>query len=1159
MENTQDEKVIPGDPDNVKSDVAKQEEATLAFWQENKIFEKTLEQTKDGSPFVFYDGPPFATGLPHYGHLLAGTIKDMIPRYQTMKGRYVARRWGWDCHGLPLENLIEAELGLKTKKDIENLGIGKFNEAAREAVLRYADDWRKIVPRFGRFVDMENDYRTMDSSYSESVWWVFKTLFDKGLIYEGYKSMHLCPRCETTLSNFEVNQGYKDITDISVTVEFELIDRPNVFILAWTTTPWTLPGNVALAINPDIEYVEVRGEVEGNLYIVARERVGNVFGETYEIIRTIPAKDLIGKKYKPVFDYYAKDADLKNKENGWQIYGADFVTTESGTGVVHIAPAFGDDDMELGQKENLPFVQHVATDGKFKPEVKDFAGQQVKPKDDHQKADIEVIKNLAHRDLLFKKEKIVHSYPHCWRCDTPLLNYASSSWFVKVTDLKDKLVEANKKITWVPEHIKEGRFGKWLEGARDWAISRSRFWGAPLPVWRCSGCEEIKVVGSRDDLLGNTSKKVTKVIFLRHGESEKNVKNIWSSAVNKYPLTEVGVKQAEKMAKELNRQEVVAIYTSPVLRAKQTANIIGSSLGLSVSEDDGLMETREGEWEDKTISQINELDSRNKYLLIDDIDERYNAKRGKLGESWAEVERRFYGSVKKLALKHVGKTIVVVTHQGPLAYGLRAFNDFLLSDMPRLFSEISYAQPHEVYFDIDREKELDLHRPFIDEVKFDCKCGGKMARVPDVFDCWFESGSMPYGQKHYLGQALTLPAGGFDPTKNVGFPAEFIAEGLDQTRGWFYSLIVLGVALFDKSPYKNVIVNGLVLAEDGQKMSKSLKNYPDPIELVNKYGADAVRYYMVSSPIVRGEDLSFSEKGVDEVYKKIILRLQNVVALYQMYADENVEAKNDSKNVLDQWMISRLNQVVGEVTEGLDNYELDKAVRPFDLFVDDLSTWYVRRSRERFKGEDLVDKNDALSTTKYVLLELAKLLAPIMPFLAERIYGDLGGEKESVHLETWAASTKVSASQASIVTEMQKVREVVSLGLEARAKAKIKVRQPLALLKIKDVLADEYLSLIEEEVNVKKVELAVDLADGVSLDTNITEELAEEGEMRDLLREVQSVRKTHDLNPSDRVRLTLGEKHHALATKFKDEFLRVAGVVEIALDGSVDLRIEKIN
>ncbi len=1158
MESGQDEKVIPGDNADNKSEVAKTEEATLAFWRQNKIFEQSLQQTKGGAEFTFYDGPPFATGLPHYGHILAGTIKDVIPRYQTMRGKYVARRWGWDCHGLPLENIVEAELGLKTKKDIEDLGIGKFNETARGMVLRYADDWKRIIPRLGRWVDMDDPYRTMDPSYSETIWWIFKNLYDKGLIYEGYKAMHLCPRCETTLSNFEVNQGYKDITDISVYVKFELADEPGTYVLAWTTTPWTLPGNVALAVNPEMVYVKVLQD--GARFILLKERAEKIITGDLKIEQEFSGKDLIGKSYKPVFDYYAKDEGLKNRENGWKIYGADFVTTDSGTGVVHIAPAFGDDDMKLGQKENLPFIQHVGTNGQFKKEVADFAGEQVKPKGDpkengqgHQKTDIEIIKNLAHRGLLFAKEKIVHSYPHCWRCDTPLLNYASSSWFVEVTKFRDDLVAANKKNTWVPEHIKEGRFGNWLEGARDWAISRSRFWGAPLPVWKCAECKKVKVVGNVAELVA-AQKPRNKFIAMRHGQSESNVLGVVSGLPeNQHHLTDQGKTEAKQAAEKLKNQKIDLVFVSPLLRTKETAEIVAAELGLTADQvvvDERLREVQTGEFNLRPINEYRDY--------FQNTLEKFT-KPAPGGENLLEMKNRLMDFLAETDQKYQDKNILIITHEYAAwlleagAKGLDAKASAELKDQAEDFvktgemRELNYVPlPHNANY------ELDLHRPYIDEVKFVCDCGGEMKRVPDVFDCWFESGAMPYGQQHYLGQ--TLPD--FDPTKNVGFPADFIAEGLDQTRGWFYSLIVLGVALFGKSPYDSVIVNGLVLAEDGSKMSKSKKNYPDPLEVVNKYGADAIRYYMINSPIVRGEDFAFAEKGVDEVYKKIILRLQNVVALYQMYADENIEAKSDSDNVLDQWMITRLNEAAGEVTKGLDNYELDKATRPFDLLVDDLSTWYVRRSRERFKNDaDTADKQAALQTTKYVLLELAKLLAPVMPFLAERIYRDMGGKKESVHLENWPQVEKVNHD---VVVEMELVRELVSYGLEARAKAKIKIRQPLQKLKVKTNLLQGYKYLVADEVNVKEVLFTEGLIDRIELDTTITPELEAEGKMRDLLREVQDLRKNHNLNPSDRVKLFAGQEHYDLAQKFASEFLRVAGVVEIILDPSTDVRVEKV-
>ncbi|HVS80080.1 MAG TPA: class I tRNA ligase family protein, partial [Candidatus Paceibacterota bacterium] len=600
-----------------KSAVAAREEEILKFWRDNDIFRKSLEKPSPKGNYVFYDGPPFATGLPHFGHMLPTTIKDAIPRFRTMQGYHVMRRWGWDCHGLPIENLIEKELGLDTKKDIEEYGIEKFNVAARGKVLQYADEWKEIIPRLGRWVDMENDYRTMDSSYTESVWWSWKQLNEKNLVYRSFKVMYICPRCETTLSNFEVNQGYKDIADISVYARFKvknqnakiknIIEKSKIadlYLLAWTTTPWTLPGNVALAVKNDIAYSVVKNSKENGeaeLVVIAQplfEKLKGKFSEP-EIVGELKGSDLVGTEYEPLFDYYANDSKLKNRENGWKVIAADFVTMEEGTGIVHVAPAFGAEDFEAAEKENLPFVQHVTMHGVFKPEVKDFAGLLVKAKDSpedpnaHQATDIEIIKFLAAHGTLFAKEKITHSYPHCWRCSTPLLNYATTSWFVKVTALKDTLLKNNGTVSWVPEEIGEGRFGKWLDGARDWAVSRSRYWGAPLPVWICEKCETQEFAGSVDELSSKIGRGNT-FVAMRHGESENVVKEITSSD-NSVPshLTDAGKRQVREAAEKLKANGITAIYASPLFRTKETAEIAADVLGLDPSKiiyDDRLKE-----------------------------------------------------------------------------------------------------------------------------------------------------------------------------------------------------------------------------------------------------------------------------------------------------------------------------------------------------------------------------------------------------------------------------------------------------------------------------------------------------------------------------------------------------------------------------------------
>ena len=1126
-----------------KSKLVEQEAKILAFWKDRQIFKKTL--ARKGKEFVFYDGPPFATGLPHFGHLLPTTIKDIIPRYKTMRGYHVSRRWGWDCHGLPVENLIEKELGLKSKKDILDYGIGKFNAAAEASVLRYAKEWKEIIPRIGRWVDMEDDYRTMDCGYTESVWWAFKSLSDKGLVYEGFKSMQVCPRCETTLSNFEVNQGYKDITDISVFVRLELVDEPGTYFLAWTTTPWTLPGNVALAVGTDIDYARVTHD--GKTYIVARDRVADVFaGKEHVLTTVVKGSELVGKAYRPVFSYFDNEG-LKNRKNGFKVYAADFVTTEDGTGIVHIAPAFGDDDLKLGQKNDLPFIQHVAMNGTFVPEVLDFRGQEVKPKGDHQKTDVEVIKWLAHNGHLFDKKKLVHSYPHCWRCDTPLLNYATSSWFVRVTVIKDKLVAANTNTDWTPEDIRDGRFGKWLEGARDWAVSRSRFWGAPIPVWRGVSSGRLYTVGSVKELSRLIKKSGNTYTLLRHGEAESNVKGVLNSEVpNKYHLTSKGREQVAMRAREMAKKGVDVIIASDFLRTKETARIVAEACGLDAK--DIVYDVRLREY-----SVGKDLEGQQ----WKDIESLVKAKGLQPGmETPAELKKRVLAAMYDIDRKYSGKRILIISHGAPLNTVLHGVAEKPGSDKVshterKAFQHTADMEPLDfVALPHNEDYDLDVHRPFIDKVECVAPDGEVLVRVPEVFDCWFESGSMPFAQSHYIGH----PRPHFNPKgglfrKAVGYPANFIAEGLDQTRGWFYTLTVLGVALFGRSPFKNVVVNGLILAEDGQKMSKSKGNYPPLMDTVEKYGADSLRYFLSASPAVKAEDVRFSEKGVDEVSKKLLQRLDNVLSFLELYGDEKTPLASESAHVLDAWIRARLAEVRDEVTVALDAYQIDRAARPLMGFVDDLSTWYVRRSRDRFKSDDLADKRLALGTTKYVLREFAKVAAPFIPFFAEYLFLRVRSESdaESEHLERWP-TYRVTSASTRLLADMAEVRRLVTLSLEQRSKANIKVRQPLALLSIKkNQFRTDLLDLIKDEVNVKSVVLDLALENEVVLDTSVTDELKREGVARDVIRAIQDLRKKEGLTVGDKVSLLLDsdEKGKELVTAFLPDIKRVTLVTGV--------------
>lgn len=1145
-----------------KSDVALREEAIQAFWEEHDIFRKTLETPAGQKPigdFVFYDGPPFATGLPHYGHILAGTIKDAVPRFWTMQGYRVRRKWGWDCHGLPLENLIEKKLGLATKRDIEEYGVQNFNEAAREAVLEYADDWRRIIPRMGRFVDMDDDYKTMDSSYTESVWWVFSELNKKGLVYEGFKGMHLCPRCGTTLSNFEVNQGYKDIKDIAVTVKLPLLDDAgtpsDTSLLVWTTTPWTLPGNMAAAVHKDYVYVKVKvtKETGEDLLILAKERLTQLDDVEYTVLEEIQGSDLVGKKYEPPFPYW-NDQEFENKENAWTIYHADYVELGAeGTGAVHLAPAYGEEDMVQAKEYGIPIVHHVDEGGHFMSHITDFAGQLVKPKDDddaevtHLDADIEIVRALSASDKLFRKENITHSYPHCWRCDTPLLNYATTSWFVDVPSIKDKLVSENSKVHWVPDHVGHARFGKWLEGAREWAVSRQRYWGAPLPIWRNPKTEDVKIFGSLSDLQDYAPKSNNTYIALRHGEAPSNVDyEIRTDFSYEEHLTDNGRAQVAASAEKLRKENIDFIYVSPFIRTRETAEIVRETLGLAESqviEDERLQEIQ--------LSAPLQGKQWTEYAkLFANFEAEYTTHPEGIIENKADMQRRAGELLFEIDQKYEGKKILFIGHKASL-FGLLSAARGLHVDEASEFKKEYWPENAEMRaFDFEPYPHndnyvLDYHRPYIDTFQVFDTDGTKLERIPDVFDCWFESGSMPYAETHYPFENLDIA----NPAEGMRYPAHFISEAVDQTRGWFYSLMVLGVALFDKAPYENVITNGLVLAEDGKKMSKSLQNYPDPMYIADTIGVDSMRYYMLSSPIIKGEDLNFSEKGVLELQRKNIGRLHNVLAMYKEYAEDGVESRSDSTHVLDQWIVSRTNQIIADATEGYKSYELDKATKPITDFIDDLSIWYLRRSRDRLKSDDQADKMAALQTLRYVFQNLALVMAPPMPFYAEYLWQEVKNtdDAESVHLAAWPAGGDIDTN---VLVAMKKTRELVTLALEARAKSGVKTRQPLGALTIKengDGLSEDFRELIRDEVNVKTIVFDTGLEKEVELNTDITPELQAEGDAREFMRTVQSMRKTTGLSPKDRIILTVqtSDGGEAVVKSFLEEIVKTIGADDI--------------
>ena len=856
------------------------EKEILQFWRDEQIFQKSIDQRPEDRPFIFYDGPPFATGLPHYGHLLAGTIKDVIPRYKTMRNFRVERRFGWDTHGLPVEYEVEQDLKLNGAEEIREYGVGKFNEACRSIVLRYTAEWEETVDRMARWVDFENDYKTMDRDFMESVWWVFKQLWDKGLIYEGVKVVPYSWRVATPLSNFEANLNYKDTQDPSVTLRFRMLDAENTYALAWTTTPWTLPSNMALCAGPGLEYVRLLHKETGDRYHLVASRVETYFEEgSYEIEERMKGTALKGRPYEPLFDFAKK---RKPSDNAWKIYNDEYVSDESGTGLVHLA-CFGEDDVRIFNREGIPIFDPVDEEGNFMQDMEFIAGLNV------MEANRPISQKLKEKGLMFRQETVEHSYPFCWRTDTPLIYKPISTWFVKVESFRDRMVEHNRKVHWVPGHIRDGRFGKWLENARDWAISRNRFWGTPLPIWKSEDGDTL-CFGSVEELENASGTKVP----------------------------------------DLHKQHV-----------------------------------------------------------------------------------------DQLVIEHQGKTY---------------------------------------------------------------------RRVTEVLDCWFESGSMPYGQQHYPFENKEV----FE----ANFPANFICEGLDQTRGWFYTLVVIAQALFDKPAFHNCVVNGLILAEDGKKMSKRLKNYPDPTQMLDQYGADAIRLYMLNSPAVRGEDLRFSEKGLVETTRTLLLPLWNALAFLTTYAridgweptSENLELPRN--NPLDRWILSKLAGLIDEVRNQMDLYDLNRSVAPFVGFIDLLTNWYIRRSRRRFwKAGQGSDKLEAYATLFQVLRNLSRVIAPFVPFIADGIHRALKqpGDPESVHLCLFPEKEAQMNRDSDLEQRMELVLSAVTMGRALRAKHQLKIRQPLRKITLITAtpeaqrILEDLGELITDELNVKSVEISRDEKDLVEL------------------------------------------------------------------------------
>jgi isoleucyl-tRNA synthetase len=863
------------------------EEEILRFWKKNDIFHQSMESREGGPEYVFFEGPPTANGKPGVHHVLARVFKDMFPRYKSMNGYHVMRRGGWDTHGLPVEIEVEKRLGFSSKQDIEDYGVAKFNELCRDSVFTYIQEWEKLTDRIAFWVDLDDAYITYKNSYIESVWWLLKSIWDKGLLYQGFKVVPYCPRCGTPLSDHEVAQGYAQATDPSIFVRMPLADEENTSLLVWTTTPWTLPGNVSVAAHPDVNYVKVKlgDEPDEEYLILAESLLEKALGEqTYEIVKTFKGKHLKGKHYRPLFTFMPVEKDAH------YIVLADFVTTEDGTGLVHIAPAFGADDMQMAIENDLPILMTVNDSGRFTSDIRPWAGMWVKD------ADPLIIKDLEQRGLMFHVGTYEHTYPFCWRCDTPLLYYARTTWYIRTSELKDRLVELNENINWYPEYIKHGRFGNWLENNIDWALGRERYWGTPLPVWECETCHHQLCVGS--------------------------------------------------------------------------------------------------------VAELEELTGRD------------------------------------------------------------------LSD-------------------------LDLHRPYVDNVHFECpECHGRMNRVPELIDVWFDSGSMPVGQWHY-------------PFENVEkfkeqFPADFICEAVDQTRGWFYTLHAISTLVFDSHCFENVICLGLILDKDGQKMSKSRGNVVEPWDVIDKHGADALRWYLYTAG-PPGQERRFSSDFVGDVVRTFTLTLWNTYSFFVTYAnldgwtpDESIETEYSD---LDKWLLSSLHVLVRDVTEAFEKYDVLGTTRPIEKFVDQLSNWYLRRSRRRYwKTESDSDKAAAYATLYEALKTLAFLLAPTMPFMAEELYQNLvlnvnPDAPMSVHLAEWPEYDP-DVIDEKLNQDMATVMKLASLGHSARNAENLKVRQPLAEAAFvvgnaqEQGVVSEYADLLEDELNVKSVSLLGSASEAVSFSLN---------------------------------------------------------------------------
>lgn len=1108
------------------------EEKVLKFWKDNDIFKKSLVQRAKAKRFVFYEGPPTANGRPGIHHVLARAFKDVIPRYKTMAGFFVPRKGGWDTHGLPVEIEVEKALGLNSKKEIEKYGIAAFNAKCKESVWKYKDEWEKLTERIGFWIDMKDPYITYENSYIESLWWILKRVWEKKLLFKGHKIVAWCTRCGTALSSHEIALGYRDVEENSVYLKFKLKKGQSMgrrlktdngtYVLSWTTTPWTLPGNVALAVGPTIEYsvVEASGGRKKETFILATGRL-SILKNAYVVKGTIAGKDLIDLEYEPLFAISA----FKKSETSYKIYPAKFVSTEDGTGVVHTAVMYGEDDYQLGKEVGLPQLHTVDLQGKFTKDVPEYTGMYVKDK----KTEEKIIAELTKKGLLLRTELYKHEYPFCWRCDTPLLYYARDSWFIGMSKLRKNLLAENKRIHWVPESTKEGRFGEWLREVKDWAISRERYWGTPLPLWVCNKCDATKAIGSFVELSERQGAARNRYIMMRHGEAQNNVQNKINSnpaTRNKYPLSLKGRMEVEKTAKKLALLGVDIIVASDFRRTRETAEIVAKSVGIKkVLLEKKFREVNTGIFDGKKGSDYQ--------TFFSSLLEKFVKKPPK-GETLRNVAKRVYEGIASLEEKYDRKNILIVSHEYPIwmmETVMRGWGEeWSIREKEKRGDDFvatgEFCEAPLLKLPRNEWNIADPHRPYVDNVLFPCdRCDGTMKRVSEVADVWFDSGSMPFAQAHYPFDVMRNGKAPASAATKIDFPAQFISEGLDQTRGWFYTLLAVALLAGEKAPYKNVISLGLVLDKKGQKMSKSKGNIVSPWDMIQKYGADAVRwyFYVVNPP---GEPKKFDEAELGKTVRQFMMLVYNSFVFYETYGKKfNFPVAVEPKTVLDQWIFTRLHETIDRVTNFLEAYDPGGAARAIEAFAGDLSRWYIRRSRRRLqKPESQADYEAVSKMLGSALYTLSQLMAPFTPFFAEALYKSLTTDSEktlSVHLSDWPKAKKAAINE-SFLKGMGEVRNFASLALAKRAEVGIKVRQPLQTLRVKTENKylqnnKELMAILSDEVNVKNAYVDNEIKRPIELDIRITPALREEGLVRELVRLIQGLRQDAKLEPKDRI------------------------------------------